>query len=55
MVQKVVEITIFFVFFPTITPKYVYQQSEKTLFESPFDFLGRRDPHFQEIRYFCVC
>ena len=26
--------------------------SEKTFFLSIFDFLGLRDPHFQEIRYF---
>ena len=44
--HNVVEIIILFAFFPTITSKYVYQLSEKTL------FLGLEDPHFQEIRYF---
>ena len=41
-------------FFPTITSKYIYQLSEKTLILSVFDFLGLRDPHFQEIRFFCA-
>ena len=39
-------------FFPTLITKYIYQLSEKTLFLSVFDFLGLRDLHFQEIRYF---
>ena len=43
-----------FVFFPTITSKYVYQLLEKTLFLSVFDILGLRNPHFQEIVYLCV-
>ena len=37
-----VEIIVLFVFFTTITSKYVYQLSEKTLFLSVFDFLGLR-------------
>ena len=49
-----VEIIILLVFVSTITSKYVYQLSEKTLFLSVFDFLGLRDPQFQEIRYFCL-
>ena len=49
---NVAEIIILFVFFPTITSKYVYQLSEKTFLLSVFDFSGLRDPHFQEIRYF---
>ena len=57
IVQNVVEI-ILFVFSPTITSKYAYKLSEKTLFLSVFDLLGLRDPHFsahfQEIRYFNV-
>ena len=40
-------------FFLAITSKnIVYQLSEKTLFLSVFDYLGLRDPHFQEISYF---
>ena len=55
IVKNVGEI-ILFVFFPSRTSKYVYQLSVKTLFLSVFDFLGLRDPYFQEIRYFfCVC
>ena len=50
--QSIVEIIILFVFFPTITSKYFYQLSEKTLFLSVLTFLGLRDLHFQEIRYF---
>ena len=53
-VQTVVEIMILFVFFPAITSKYIYQLSEETLFLSVFDFLGLREPHFQEIKYFFV-
>ena len=50
--QNVIKIIILLVFFPTITSKYVYQLSGKTLFFISFDFLGFRNPHFQEIRYF---
>ena len=40
--------------FPTITSKYVYQLSGKTLLLSVFGFLGLRYPHFQEFRCFLV-
>ena len=49
--QKIVEIIILYVFFPAITSKYVYRLSEKPSFIS-FEFLGLRDPHFQETGYF---
>ena len=55
IVQNAVEIIILFVFFPAIASKYVYHLSENTLFSSVFYFLGLRDPHFPEIRYFLVC
>ena len=51
--QKIVEIIILYVFFPAITSKYVYRLSEKPSFIS-FEFLGLRDPHFQETGYFFV-
>ena len=38
IVQNVVDILILFVFFPTITSKYVYQLSEKTLVLSVLTF-----------------
>ena len=49
-----VNIIILFVFFPTMTSKYVYQLSEKTFFLSVFDLLGLIDSHFQEVRYIFV-
>ena len=52
--QSVVEVIVLFFLFPTITSKYVYQLSEKIPFLSVFEFLGLRDPHFQELRCFCV-
>ena len=52
--QNLVEIIILFVFFPTITSKYVDQLSEKILFSSVFDFLSLRNSHFQEIGHFFV-
>ena len=53
IVENVVEFIILFVFFPTMTLKYICQLSE-TLFLSVFDFLSLSDPHFQEIRCFFV-
>ena len=51
IVQNIVEIISLFAFFRTITSKYIYRLSEKTLYLSVFDFLSLRDPHFQEIKY----
>ena len=50
--QNVVEIIILFVFFPTITSKYVQKLSVKILFLSVFDFLGLRGPHFKKLDIF---
>ena len=54
IVQNVVEIIILFVFFPTITSKYLHQLSEKTLFYlSALTFQAfNRDPHFQKNEIF---
>ena len=52
IVQNAIEIIILFVFFPAIASKYVYQLFENTLFHQFFYFLGLRDPHFPEIRYY---
>ena len=52
IMKNVVEIIILFVFFPTITPEFVYQLPGKTLSLSVFGLLCFRDPHFQEIRMF---
>ena len=49
--QNIVKIIILFLFFPTLSSKYVYQLSEK-IFLSVLDFLGLRNPHFQELKWF---
>ena len=52
IVQNAAEIIVLFVFFPTLTSKYVYQLLEKTLFLSVFDFLGLRSPLFKKLDIF---
>ena len=53
--ENVVEIVILFVCFSYHSLKiHLRQLSEKALFPSVFYFLGLRDTHFPEIRFFCL-
>ena len=54
IVQNVADIIILFVFFSNHNLKIRLSVIRKDLFLSVFDFLGLRDPHFQETKYFFV-